>query len=37
MIDFMILAGLYVAWYVKISITYIRMKLNEKEEDYGRN
>jgi hypothetical protein len=36
MIDFIILAGLYLAWCIKISITYIRMKLNEKE-DYGRD
>jgi hypothetical protein len=35
MIDFIILAGLYLAWCIKISITYIRMKLNEKE-DYER-
>ena len=35
MIDFMILAGLYIAWYIKTTITYIRIKLNEKE-DYGR-
>ena len=35
MIDFMILAGLYIAWYIKKTITYIRIKLNEKE-DYGR-
>jgi hypothetical protein len=36
MIDFIILAGLYLAWCIKISITYIRMKLNKKE-DYGRD
>jgi hypothetical protein len=36
MTDIIILACLYVAWYIKITITYIRMKLNEKE-DYGRN
>ena len=36
MMDIMILASLYVAWYIKITITYIRIKLNEKE-DYGRN
>jgi hypothetical protein len=36
MMDIIILGCLYAAWYVKISIGYIRMKLNEKE-DYGRN
>ena len=30
MIDFMILIGLYVLWYIKISITYIKMKLYER-------
>jgi hypothetical protein len=30
--DFIILVCLYAVWYIKISITYIRMKLNEKEE-----
>ena len=30
MIDFMILACLYLAWYIKIVITYIRIKLYEK-------
>jgi hypothetical protein len=33
MIDFMILASLYLAWYIKITITYIRIKLNEKEDE----
>ena len=37
MIDFMILASLYLAWYIKITITYIRIKLNEQKEDHGRN
>lgn len=32
MTDIIILAGLYVAWYIKITITYIRMKLNKKED-----
>ena len=36
MMDIIILMGLYVAWYIKITITYIRIKLNEKE-DYGGN
>jgi hypothetical protein len=36
MIDFVLLVGLYAAWYIKTVVTYIRMKLNEKE-DYGRN
>ena len=33
MMDIMILASLYVAWYIKITITYIRIKLNEKEDE----
>ncbi len=36
MIDFMILVGLYATWYIKTTVTYIRIKLNEKE-DYGKN
>ena len=36
MMDIIILVGLYVAWYIKIVVTYIRIKLNEKE-DYGRD
>ena len=37
MMDIIILVGLYVAWYIKITITYIRIKLNEQKEDHGRN
>lgn len=36
MMDFMILIGLYVVWYIRITIIYIKMKLNEKE-NYGRD
>ena len=30
MIDFMILVGLYIAWYIKIIIIKIKMKLYER-------
>jgi len=36
MTDMIILGCLYAAWYIKISIGYIRMKLNKKE-DYERD
>ena len=32
MMDIIILASLYLVWYIKITITYIRIKLNEKDE-----
>jgi hypothetical protein len=37
MMDIIILVGLYIAWYIKITITYIRIKLNKQKEDYGRD
>ena len=33
MIDFVLLVGLYAAWYIKTVVTYIRIKLNEQKED----
>lgn len=30
--DFMILASLYILWYIKISIKYIKMKLYERRK-----